>query len=329
MICIKCNENVTDAVLCSVCRGSLHYACAGLTEIGYRRMNSDKKAAWKCLTCRNMPNPATTPGSLNETQEGIAAVLKELRDFRSDFSSMKLDINNLKSDIQACTKGIQIINNKFTELEIHFSDIEDRLTSLEKKCDEIPTLQSELVTMGTTVSTLQIQNDAREQYSRLNNIEISGLPFKKGESLLNILSKLFTVVGLKMDENSIDYIQRVRRYVAGSGNSNEANTTNTSNTPAVIVKFTRRIYKDQLLSAVRARRGLVTSSLGLDGPANNIYVGDHLTPTNKLMLKRARQLKKDGKIAYVWVRDCKILVRKTETSKVTLINRNLDLDKIK
>lgn len=320
-----CNDEVTDAVVCKGCHRSLHYACAGVTESGYRRMGADRKAAWRCPNCRNLPN-LTVPGSLNET-EGIAAVLKEIKEFRADFSSMKSDINTLKSDIQSCSTGIHNINTKFTEMENRFSDLENRLIKLEKVCDEIPTLQSELSTAKNTISTLQQQNDTREQYSRMNNVEISGLPFKKNENLLSILQSIFTVVGLTMDVNSIDCIQRVRRYGTGVGNNNDENTT--INTPAVIVKFTRRIYKDELLSAVRARRGITTASLGLDGPAVNLFLGDHLTPTTKLLLKRARQLKKDGKLAYLWVRDCKILARKTETSKVTLINKNLDLDKIK
>lgn len=98
--------------------------------------------------------------------------------------------------------------------------------------------------------------------------------------------------------------------------------------PAIIVKFTRRITKDQLLAAVRARRGLTTADIGLAGPATNIYVGDHLTPSNKLLLKQARQLKVDLNYSFLWIRDCKIFLRKNDKSKVIRVQNQSDLDKL-
>ncbi|KAJ2943088.1 hypothetical protein O0L34_g18779 [Tuta absoluta] len=313
MNCTKCNEELTDGILCSMCGGSLHFGnCSGVAELTHRRMTADKKGTWRCPTCRISPNPVAS----GETKEGVAAVLQEIREFRADFVSMRSDIDTLKS-------GIESINDKYTAIEKRFSDFEDRIIALENKSDDIATLTSDLVTANDIISTLQHEYDTREQYSRMNNVEISGLPFKKGENLMSLLNSVYMAVGLDLDENSIDCIQRVRRF-ATSGTDDE----NNQRSPAVIVKFTRRFYKDQLLSAVRARRGITTASIGLAGPAVNLYLGDHLTPNSKQLLKRARQLKKDGKLTYLWIRDCKILARKTETSKVMLINKNFNFDKI-
>ncbi|KAI8429265.1 hypothetical protein MSG28_007771 [Choristoneura fumiferana] len=71
--------------------------------------------------------------------------------------------------------------------------------------------------------------------------------------------------------------------------------------PAIVVRFTQRRRKNELLAAVRARRGLTTSDIGLPGPAAAVYVGDHLTPVNKLLLKQARQLKLEHNYSYLWV----------------------------
>lgn len=339
MNCSRCMLPVSDAVSCSSCRGNLHYACAGVAETTYRKMSADKKAAWRCVTCRRSPTPdpdtmsgenqsshgIPTGTPSNEMQQGFATVLKKIDDLRADFSS-------LKSDVGQCKDGIKNIETKMNNMETRFSDLEDRVATLEKKGDLVSKLRVDLNTATSIISTLQEHCDTREQYSRMNNIELSGLPFSKGENLISILQNIYTVVGLKYEEQHIDCVQRVRRFPTGGVSDDvrvEDGESPNARAPAVIIKFTRRIYKDQLLSAVRARRGITTSSIGINGPALNLYLGDHLTPASKMLLKRARELKKDNKLAYLWVRDCKILARRSESSKVMVINKNFDFNKIK
>lgn len=346
MICPKCRQIVTDAVICTACKGNYHFACAGLAETTYRKMPTERKASWRCIPCRTgvgSPVPGedrTSQRSLQkpadsvvtdvsaDLQHGIATVLGEIKELRGDLASVK-------SDLAACKNGIQNIEIKFNEMESRVSLAEDRLTQVEKKTDLVGKLQADLNSATAAISTLQQENDAREQYSRMNNVEISGLPFTKGENLVNILHDIYTVVGLTFKSEHIDCIHRVRRFqVAGSvrgggnGDHNDRDRSSDVRAPAIIVKFTRRIYKDELLSAVRARRGITTSSINLSGPAVNMYLGDHLTPASKLLLKRARELKRDNKLAYLWIRDCKILARRTDTSKVLVINKNFDFNKL-
>lgn len=344
MNCAKCRLVVTDGVNCSVCKGILHYGCAGIAETTYRKMTSDKKANWRCVSCRAGNNlatdvvpaetqhpqdpssaPAASGASSAELQQGFASILKEIHDFRDEFRL-------IKTDLVTCKDGIQEINTKLNEMESRVSFVEDSVSQMKEKTELVAKLQSDLNTATKMITTLQQEFDAREQYSRINNIEISGLPFKKGENLNSILHDMYTVVGLTFEAHHIDSIQRVRRFQTADdneGGDNDRGRSSKNREPAVIVKFTRRIYKDQLLSAVRARKGITTSSIGLNGPALNLYLGDHLTPASKMLLKRARDLKRDNKLAYLWIRDCKILARKTETSKVMVINNNFDFNKIK
>lgn len=65
------------------------------------------------------------------------------------------------------------------------------------------------------------------------------------------------------------------------------------------MRFTQRKRKEQLIAAVRARRGLTTADIGMPGRASNLYVGDHLTPINKLLLKRVRELKVEKNYMYI------------------------------
>lgn len=61
----------------------------------------------------------------------------------------------------------------------------------------------------------------------------------------------------------------------------------------IIVKFAQRLCKDVFITAVRSRRcGLTTAHIDFSGPSRNTHthVSNHLTPQNKQLLKRARQI---------------------------------------
>lgn len=212
----------------------------------------------------------------------------------------------------------------YAHYELKFLEVKDRISLVEDNCAALSTIPKNLTEANETIQHLLKENNNSKQFSLINNIEISGINFNKGENLLSILRELCLKVGFALQDSDVDMIQRVRRY-----QNLDKNTQENTRPPAIIVRFTQRKRKDELLSAVRARRGTTTVDLGLPGPASNVYVGDHLTPSNKLLLKRARQIKIDLQYSYLWVRDCKIQMRKNDGNKVLYINSHADLDKLK
>ncbi|KAI5632968.1 hypothetical protein NE865_14305 [Phthorimaea operculella] len=304
----------------------------------YARLGK-QKPLWRCVDCLLDVGSTddTSSGSLSKAEQGIAQVLKEIKAFRKEFGGVKADMTKVKSELQTCTNGIQTINKKWSEMETRISQFEDRLVLVEKFPVSIQELQSKLDAASAAISNLQNDNDARDQHARMCNVEISGIPMKKGENLATIFNMMCIKLGLQVPPTSIDSIHRVRRFAAGAeapegGRAAAAGGSPSSPTgiPAIIVKFTRRAQKDELLSAVRARRpGLTSADVGIDGPSVDIFVCDHLTPANKLLLKSARKLKKEGKLAHVWVRDCKVLARKADTSKVLYVTKTFDFKKFK
>lgn len=236
---------------------------------------------------------------------------------------MKTEFNNMKSEIHSSMQHITDINNKLDGMEGRFNEFNSRLITAE---DNISCLQNRLLTAEETIAELREDKNLQDQFSRQNNIEISGLPTNKGENLMSILHDLCAVVSFKLLDTDVDTIHRVRPFQ--SADTGSAANKQPARTPSVIVRFTQRRRKDQLLAAVRARRGITSTDAGLPGPASSLYVSDHLTPTNKLLLKRARELKNEYNYSYLWVKDCKILLRKSEVSKIIRISKESDLYKI-
>ncbi|CAK1544543.1 unnamed protein product [Leptosia nina] len=325
-ICPKCRKQVSDSVLCSQCDEMLHYGCAGVTETSYRKMGPEKRGAWRCLNCRQSasqlcPSP--------ENCISITELMKELKEFRNDFNTFSADLQSVKADMEKSIQAIQTLSAKWGDFETRLSNVEDRISSVEQKLSSLTTVQDDLSTANRTIDDLRNVIDVQDQFSRLNNVEINGIPSRTGENLLELVNNIFSVVGLTLDTTDIDSVHRVRPFVKKNEEVGQNEGRKTVRPPAIVIRFTRRRRKDELLAAARARRGLSTVDIRLDGPSLPIFLNEHLTPSNKLLLRQARSLKQQFNYSHLWVRDCKILIRKNDKSPIFTIKNERDLGKIK
>ncbi|CAK1549472.1 unnamed protein product [Leptosia nina] len=88
MNCTKCNESLTDSVSCAQCSGA-YITCVWGFGKQYKKMGPEKRAAWRCITCRAV---VSTDNTTN------AEILRELKNLKSEFNSFKLDLDTVKRD---------------------------------------------------------------------------------------------------------------------------------------------------------------------------------------------------------------------------------------
>lgn len=262
-------------------------------------------------------------------------IMTELKAFRQEFHQLQ------DNTIPALSTGIADLKTSITAINVKLESFDLRLTVNESKVQKMDGLAEKLKSCETQIQSLTDENDRINQYGRFNNVEISGIPLKKNENLQAIMRDLFIKVGLPYSDEIIDSIHRVRRYpdpVRGkpkrlTDDDDESSTTGRNvdqrRDPSIIVRFSRRRCKDELIAAVRSRRGILTSDIGVDGPPRPIFVNEHLTPKNKLLLRRARELKTEKGYMYIWVRNCVIHMRKKDNAPVIKILTEDDLKNIK
>lgn len=258
---------------------------------------------------------------------------KQMMSFLTSFSNkqnenmekMRQDITtDIKEQIGVISSLSQNMLEEHNQLKAEVLEVKERISLFEETQAAVSSLPKSLNEANQTIQMLLKENNNAKQFSMMNNLEISGFTFSKGENLMSILHNICVKVGFTLQDGDVDMIHRVRRY-----QSTDSGTQKNTRPPAIIVRFTQRKRKDALLSLIRARRGITTADLELPGPASSVYVGDHLTPNNKLLLKRARQIKSELQYTYLWIRDCKIQMRKNDNSRVIYINDHADLDKLK
>ncbi|KAL4720597.1 hypothetical protein ACJJTC_003639 [Scirpophaga incertulas] len=252
--CGACGKflSTTDRACCHKCTAAYHKACVALPTL------ANVKDSWICPGCKikipksdNTPckphtagnDPACPPpaedvthGSAEEPKLDLAV---EIRSLRNELKSVRNEVREYRREMQA---ALGSFDTKLCEFE-------SRLSAIEKKQEQI-SLPNEKI--EEAVSDLKFQLNEREQDLLANDLEITGVPEKKGENLLNLSSILAIKLGVTFDERNIVHLERLgpvrRNRVEGSdGDSEQRSRT-------IAIRFARRATRDQWVRAARVRR---------------------------------------------------------------------------
>lgn len=315
VICSKCTQTIgkkSPGVRCFQCDLAFHGRCVGLSSQALAALSADG-SCWKCSGCRvSSPGRSSVLINDNDDDSGVAPGNELLRSINDQLKSLNAKYNDILASITFCSDKI--------------SDFEKSLSVLENKCKAIDDIKLENQQLKDTVTDLQRRVDEQAQYSRLNNIEIQGVPFKEGENVYKILEAIGMVLHCPMDELQIDTAHRVQ-------------SRNPSNRDGSIVArfFSRRVKDNIIASASRLRRerrlnvgeGHSGTGIKVDGISDNIYINEHLSLKNKLLLKSAREACKISNYKYVWAKNGTVFVRKSDGSKIITIRSEDDVTKIR
>jgi hypothetical protein len=120
---------------------------------------------------------------------------------------------------------------------------------------------------------------------------------------------------VSLDE--IDYIVRTR-------------STNTSSPRPIVVKFIRKIARDNFLASVRQKRKIITSdNIEVGGTTRNITINEHLTLRNKQLFYQSRLLGREKGYKYIWTRSGKVFMRREDSSPKIYISCLRDLETLR
>lgn len=217
-------------------------------------------------------------------------------------------------------------------------ELKNTLEFLAEEISAVKQQQKGLLGLLEEVKALRIQNaekDRRlvelenrvadlEQYSRINDVIVTGLRIKPrsyaravttdnggepGEqddrSAEQQVAAFFHSKGIEVDLNNIEACHPLPRKSDG-------------NTSAIIMRFVNRKHKSALLKQGRKLKG------------TNVFINEHLTKRNSDIGRKARFLKKQGKIQSTWTSNCKVLIKLNgtpEQAKIVVIRNMEELDR--
>lgn len=136
------------------------------------------------------------------------------------------DIRKIVADqITTTILGEQFQNRLIESL---IKKLDDKFSKrIEKLEGDVELVRKEMDTLRCENNTLKRKMDAQEQYSRNNNIRIFGLPYKKNEDVLKVVTDLF-VNKIKIDINNSDIVN-IHRVAAKNPSVDKP--------PAILIQF--------------------------------------------------------------------------------------------
>lgn len=209
-------------------------------------------------------------------------------------------IKEMSKEIYELKESVNFVNNQYEDLK---NDVHARAL-------EVVELKKENENLKSTVKDLNSRLSIMEQHSRMCNVEIQCLPEHRAENLPNIVTQIGRITGNCISETDIHKCTRIAKMNADNPRPR-----------SIIVKFSSPRIRDIFLAGVikfnnkNKDQKLNTSHIGMGGEAKPIYVVEHLTPELKKLHAFARLTAKKLQYKYVWVKNSRVFIKKTDDSE--------------
>ncbi|KAK4311273.1 hypothetical protein Pmani_017207 [Petrolisthes manimaculis] len=185
---------------------------------------------------------------------------------------------------QRLVKEIQELRDVIKERDSRITDLEKEVTSLKEALDQ------------------------QEQYTRRNNLRITGIKEKETEDVAEMSMDLINKNVCELEPITIDDVDRVHRV----GRRRDDGVPR-----PILIRFStyrarQRVYTNRRKLNLRQRQGIPGrpwAGMTESGASNNIYVNEDLTRPRASMLWRARRGKQENKIKDCWSSDGNVLVK--------------------
>jgi hypothetical protein len=273
------------------------------------------KADVECVTADNLPWRCSKCSKDRRKSMHMEAAADEGKLSLQDIMD---SINEIKDNQRTMEREF---NSSYETLHEQLRENGNALKEANEKNERYLKLINDLVqengALKKRIQELECQADDMEQYSRVNSVEIHGVPYNTNEDVLSVVKDVGKALSFDISDSMVDACHRLGR----------GNNTSTTSPPGIIVKFVRRMDKDELLRLRRVKGTLSTRHMGLtmDQP---IYIGESLTKKRRMLFNAARKVRREKQYKYLWVRNGKIFLRKSDGEKVISINSDTDLSKL-
>lgn len=306
--CIKTLSARQSKIQCSDCALFFHGSCVKLTkeDVDYYSANDE---IWRCETCsKSRRKSMQVESSLEKKDVSIENVIELLQEMREE---SKKQIKDLETDLG---RSVELCHVDISELTKKIDFQSEVIKKYEQSFEKV-TLENKI--LSKKVNELESRVDELEQYSRSNSLEINGIPESSTESVIEIVKTVSSKLGVQIDNKDIDACHRL----GVKKNDEEIKHR------GIVVRFTTRVIKEDVLQKRRVKRNFNTKDIGFsDRPAEVVYINESLSSARRQVLNAARKLKRDKLVAFVWVRNGKILVRVEQDSKVVVMKSISDVE---
>ncbi|KAJ2946823.1 hypothetical protein O0L34_g16147 [Tuta absoluta] len=255
-----------------------------------------------------VPNVSDTSGQMQPQHklaiQDLVMMNRVVLDFKKMFGDLTSSIKSLSDSLVACREDVN-------SLRAELSDVKDNMKRFEGYETEIKQLREE-------VQQLRSQVEYRDKMQLRNDVEISGVNESQNENLTQVVSTIALKLGVKHEPQDMDFVVRAGRQLP-------VEEGEVRRPRSIIVRFTRRAPRDEMLRAARSRRNITTEQLDVPGAPTKVFINEHLTKSERQLYAKARSIARERNFQYIGRRNGKIVVRKVENGALINIMSQDDL----
>ena len=221
----------------------------------------------------------------------------------------------LMEKLNEVLSSISFLSGKYDELNKTVTELQAKNKEYTTK---IQLLGNQVRDLYHEVQLLKKSYDDLEQYGRRECLEIKGIPVMRDEDTDKIVVDLASKIGVNLKESDFSVSHR----------NPSKNDEKRHSYPAIIVKFTRRVLRDQLYKARSKLKDVTTKDLGfIRSKASKIYITESLTKHRRDLFNECLKYKKDENYRFLWTRYGRIFLRENEDSQAEEIITMAQLDR--
>lgn len=320
-------KGYTPLANCTKCPKKFHCSCLGREDNKLLRTN--KFICPGCKIKNKAPRCDSTPvRGQHESKEGVTnqdflssvqslatmqVPTQALASFTTALQQLQQVFVSMKDEMCSFTKALNSTSQDIDQFRTDLTDMKRQLKELDGYKIEVTNLRAE-------VAELRLALSSREQRALLKDIEINGITEQKEENLQQIVTVISSKLGVELDPRDVDDVRRVGLRGGGAGGLERPRP--------VVITFTRRAARDQMLRASRVRRGLTTDAINIGGNSRRVYINEHLTKANRVLFSKARSVGSELNFKYVWTSNGGILMRRSDTSSILRVTSESILEKL-
>lgn len=326
--CGKCllpiKGNQTTIECNKYCRKWFHFKCTDLEvkdlDFFMKELKKPNGKRWFCENCITNNTELSLEHidwkrSINATSE-IQKSQKVLDEKNKENGMEKL--MSIVVDIQ---KSINFLSEKYDEIKSENKEMIILLKEIKKDRENLwnenSKLKTEMSNMKREIQHLKQKINSDEQTKLRNNIEIKGVAKQMHLKDEEITKKILNHIGVTIEEKNLSNVYRPN--IPGKTNDIIKIQLPDYEIKTEILKKTKIYFKSM--------GRLTTKDIEVSGLQSTIYINEELTPRNKYLLGKGRELRKIG-YEFVWWKNGKIFVKKNSKEDAIIINDEDDLKKL-
>ena len=254
------------------------------------------------------PNNHAGETSLLELKEMLVDIQITVSNVLRENTKLANEVAELRNVIQRQKSELINVQTALAKTQKQQDDVEIQLAAARKKIND----------QDAEIAELYDLQDALEQYTRKNSLEIHGVPESAYISTEEVVFKLAEVLNVDINPNDVEISHKLHR----------------KGIKPIIVKFQShkvkaRMYKERAkLKHVRVSDLYPDSTAATRVESGRIFLNGNLTSYRRDILKQANQKRKDGLLTTAWSMDGKIFVKTSPEGRPIRIYEKTDLENL-